>query len=77
LATTEKRHLALVPEEAREGDRVAVLYGCNFPVLLRPDGDAFRYIGECYVDGLMDGEAIEAREKGDFNDLYSLDINII
>lgn len=77
LATTEKGLLALVPEEAREGDRVAVLYGCNFPVLLRPAGDAFRYVGECYVDGLMDGEAIEAREKGDFNDLHSLDINII
>ena len=77
LATTMNGYLALVPEEASEGDRVAVLHGCNFPVLLRPAGDMFRYVGECYVDGLMDGEAIDAQEKGDSNNLNCLDIGII
>jgi hypothetical protein len=73
LATTSKGYLGLVPEEASDGDKVAVLHGCNFPVLLRPAGDAFQYIGECYIDVLMDGEAIDAQEKGEYK---SLDVRI-
>jgi len=40
-------------------DRVAVLYGCKFPFLLRDAGDGtYKIVGDCYIHGLMDGEAL-------------------
>ena len=57
---TADRYMGLAPGEAREGDRVAVVYGCSTPVLIRGIGGSganWRLVGECYVYGLMDGEA--------------------
>jgi hypothetical protein len=46
---------------AQPGDHVAVLYGCNYPFLLRESSDAtYKIIGDCYIHGLMDGEGLEA-----------------
>lgn len=42
------------------GDLVAVLYGCDFPIVLRGDkDDKLRIVGDCYINGLMDGEGLE------------------
>jgi hypothetical protein len=54
----------LGPAAAREGDVVAVLFGGVVPFVLRPcegpDGERFwRLVGECFVPGLMQGEAVE------------------
>ncbi|KAH6651000.1 heterokaryon incompatibility protein-domain-containing protein [Chaetomium tenue] len=54
----------LGPAAAREGDVVAVLFGGVVPFVLRPcegeDGVRFwRLVGECFVPGLMQGEAVE------------------
>jgi hypothetical protein len=69
LATTETGYLALVPGSASVGDVVAILYGCNFPVVLRPKGNMFLYIGECYVNGIMDGEVWDAKERGEYKEV--------
>jgi hypothetical protein len=57
------RWIGLAPTDARVGDLICILYGCSVPVILRPqtvDGrDVWILIGECYVHGLMDGEAME------------------
>ena len=66
LVTTETGFLGLAPDEVEVGDTVAVILGCNFPVLLRPFDNGYKYVGECYVDGVMDGEAIEATNRGEF-----------
>ena len=58
---TADRYMGLAPGEAREGDRVAIVYGCSTPVLIRGTADVegnWRLVGECYVYGLMDGEAV-------------------
>jgi hypothetical protein len=34
------------------------------PVVLRREGDCFRFMGDCYMHGLMFGEAIEDLDKG-------------
>ncbi|KAI1145511.1 HET-domain-containing protein [Nemania diffusa] len=65
LMTTESGLLGMGPEEARPGDIVAVLFGCSFPVLLRPTGrGTYRLVKPCYVHGLMEGEAIQQYEEG-------------
>lgn len=58
---TADRFMGLAPSKAREGDRVAIVYGCSTPVLIRGISGSeanWRLVGECYVYGLMDGEAI-------------------
>jgi hypothetical protein len=65
LCITQTGLLCLAPDEVKFGDTVAVLLGCNYPVLLRPFEDGYRYVGECYVDGIMNGEAVEAADRGE------------
>ncbi|KAF8851221.1 hypothetical protein BDZ45DRAFT_155158 [Acephala macrosclerotiorum] len=58
----EKRLFGLAPTSAQEGDLICILFGCSVPVILRrvgPPDDHFYYlIGEAYVHGIMDGEAL-------------------
>lgn len=53
----------------REGDMICVFLGCSFPVVIRPNGNHYIFIGAVYVDNLTDGEAIADLENG----LYELD----
>jgi|HubBroStandDraft_2_1064218.scaffolds.fasta_scaffold3980397_1 hypothetical protein len=46
------------------GDIVAVLFGHPVPVILRPIDDNYLFVGECFVYGLMDGEAVQDYEDG-------------
>lgn len=66
MVSTETGYLGLAPKEVKVGDVVAILFGCSYSVVLRPCRNAFKYIGECYVDGMMDGEAVEAVDCGKF-----------
>ncbi|KAK4499777.1 hypothetical protein PRZ48_007963 [Zasmidium cellare] len=67
-STKKGRKLGLFPHGATEGDLVVALFGGNTLYVLGPDqgvdkekGERRRYqfIGECYVDGMMDGEAMD------------------
>jgi hypothetical protein len=54
------QRFALVPEHARPGDLTAVFLGGQVLYVIRPipGSEAYTFIGEAYVDGLMDGEAL-------------------
>jgi hypothetical protein len=45
---------------------ICVLYGCSVPVILRKreDQDYYEFVGECYLHGFMDAEAIALQIKG-------------
>jgi hypothetical protein len=66
LASAETGYLARAPDAAPVGDVVAVLRGCKFPVVLRRKGDTFLSIAECYVDGIMDGDIWDVKERGKY-----------
>ncbi|KAN0106850.1 HET domain containing protein [Hyaloscypha variabilis] len=52
--------LALVPERTALSDNICILFGCDVPVVLRRHGDDFwEFIGEAFVYGAMDGEAMD------------------
>ncbi|KAL6890813.1 heterokaryon incompatibility domain-containing protein [Trichoderma evansii] len=59
LMVTEQGFVGMAPSQAKKDDIVCVLYGCRVPVLLRSYGDHYKFIGECYVDGFMDGEIFD------------------
>ena len=53
--------MALVPNLAQVGDSICIFLCGPAPFVVRRDdeGDSHLLIGEAYVDGLMDGEAID------------------
>ncbi|KAH8656697.1 heterokaryon incompatibility protein-domain-containing protein [Tricladium varicosporioides] len=52
--------LGLGPSCAEPGDAVWVLSGSKMPLVLRKNEGHFRLIGECYIGGIMNGEAVNA-----------------
>lgn len=73
---TDSGSLGLGSGAMAHGDVVVVPYGCSTPVLLRPEGyssenrdgwrtQEYRFVGDAYIHGYMDGEAMEqgSREK--------------
>lgn len=59
LCITEDKYLASVPWTAEKGDRIVIFSGGQLPFVLRrrPMERHFRFIGACYVHGIMQGEA--------------------
>lgn len=58
---TSNGRLGQLAPGSETGDRICVLGGGEVPFVIRPaSGDAkgmYQLVGECYVDGIMDGEA--------------------
>jgi Heterokaryon incompatibility protein (HET) len=62
--STAETYLGLGPAEMKEGDLVCVLFGSNLPFVLREDNGEYILIGEAYIHGFMDGEAMAQIEAG-------------
>lgn len=59
IFTTSEGYIGLAPSAARQGDEICVILGCRSPLCLRPTTlDRFQVVGECYMCGVMDGEAL-------------------
>ena len=56
---TRKGFVGLVPGDAAEGDVICVFIGVKVPFVLREDEDGYQLLGDCYVHGIMEGEALE------------------
>lgn len=61
---TSKGYMGLGPESAEPGDLICVLLGGSVPYMLRQIGHHYRFLGECYIHGIMDGEAMKEIEGG-------------
>ena len=54
---TDEGYIGIAPRATKPGDRVCVILGCRFPLLLREiSGSQFQVVGECYLQGIMNGE---------------------
>ncbi|KAI9744545.1 MAG: hypothetical protein M1818_002074 [Claussenomyces sp. TS43310] len=62
---TAKGFFGLVPPAATSSDLICILFGCSVPVVLRKHEDCFTLIGECYIHGMMDGEAMKLLQSGE------------
>ncbi|RKL11884.1 hypothetical protein BFJ70_g645 [Fusarium oxysporum] len=60
---TEDGYLGIGPKSMRPGDHVCVLYGGHTPFVLRPvrgaGDEEYLFLGESFVNGLMNGEILE------------------
>ncbi|KAN0114446.1 Heterokaryon incompatibility protein (HET) domain containing protein [Hyaloscypha variabilis] len=65
LVSKKRNYIGLAPKPAQVGDLICILFGCTVPVVLRRCEDEkgavyFQLVGESYVHGIMDGEAVAA-----------------
>ncbi|KAK2012064.1 heterokaryon incompatibility protein [Colletotrichum eremochloae] len=71
FATTEKGRIGMVPwigskenKRDQKGSMIVVLHGCCVPIVLDPNGEnEYKVVGECYVEGVMHGEAVYWEER--------------
>ncbi|PVH70822.1 HET domain-containing protein [Cadophora sp. DSE1049] len=61
---TSAGRMGIGPSDTRVGDTVAVIFGGGVPYIIRPQGASWAFVGESYVQGLMNGEAIQACQQG-------------
>jgi hypothetical protein len=58
---TKHGRLGWCPHTCQEGDVISVLAGGRVPFVLRKCGEnQYQLIGDAYIHGIMDGEAVEA-----------------
>ncbi len=55
-------YLGLAQAIAQTGDRLALLKGLRTPVVLRPNRQVWEFVGDCYVHGIMNGEAFQEEQ---------------
>ncbi|KAF2491003.1 HET-domain-containing protein [Lophium mytilinum] len=61
---TKKGKLGLGPGTLQNDDIICVLFGAQVPFVIRPEGDYYRFIGECYIGDIMHEEAVDAWKEG-------------
>ena len=64
MLVCQKGYIGLGPSHTEAKDVVYVIKGSPVPYILRPvkdknQSDTFKFIGECYIHGIMNGEAVE------------------
>lgn len=57
---TSAGRMGIGPSDTCVGDTVAITFGGGVPYIIRPRGASWDFVGESYVQGLMNGEAIQA-----------------
>jgi hypothetical protein len=61
---TENSSYGLGPRCMRPDDVVVVLYRSNTPYILRPQGNSYLFMGQAYVDEIMNGELVREVKAG-------------
>ncbi|KAH7383564.1 heterokaryon incompatibility protein-domain-containing protein [Cadophora sp. MPI-SDFR-AT-0126] len=58
--------MGITRENIQIGDSICILFGAQTPFILRKQGEGYILIGECYVDGIMEGEAMKEYSEGKY-----------
>jgi hypothetical protein len=70
LCVTIRGYIGLVPLNAEIGDFVVILNGGDVPFILRSasrDANKARLVGESYIHGFMNGQAMKDKERKEFD----------
>ena len=55
---TKKGYVGQIPKAGRRGDLIIIISGARIPLLVRPNGDGYSLVGQCYLHGFMKGEVL-------------------
>lgn len=64
FAVTDDGKIGVVPACAKPGDGIAVILGVSVPFVVRPTQylNDWQLIGDCYIHGIMNGEALKVSD---------------
>ncbi|KIX03068.1 uncharacterized protein Z518_06618 [Rhinocladiella mackenziei CBS 650.93] len=57
FCVSARGYFGLVPHITKSSDVIAIVKGLDIPVVLRPVGEYFIHLGDCYVHGMMEFQA--------------------
>ena len=63
--TVDYRKLGM-DEQTKCGDIFCIIFGCSTPIVIRPYGEYYQVLGEGYLQGLMEGEALAFPKIGNY-----------
>uniref|UniRef100_A0A0B7JYH3 Heterokaryon incompatibility domain-containing protein n=1 Tax=Bionectria ochroleuca TaxID=29856 RepID=A0A0B7JYH3_BIOOC len=68
LIRTRNDYLGTGSHEPQMGDLICIFFGSAVPFILRPreGGNGFILVGDAYIHGIMNGEALETLDNGKF-----------
>jgi hypothetical protein len=65
---TNLGYVGMGPPDMKEKDRVVIFMGATVPFVVRSLGDEkYELVGDCYCDGIMDGEVVDKKPKQNFD----------
>lgn len=70
--TTDKGYMGLGPEGMLPGDTVCIFFGGDTPYVLRKVEGSWKFVGECYVHGIMRGEAVEGLQDDAEGEVFEI-----
>jgi hypothetical protein len=59
LILSKRKYLGLAPELTEPDDKICILSGGSVPFILRQEEGRWISVGECYIHGIMAGEAVD------------------
>ena len=59
----------MAKDRVKVGDSMVILFGCSVPLILRPADLLWKIVGNIFIHGIMDGEALDG-------DLWAKDLEI-
>ena len=58
FCVTKKGYMGWAPPAAAVGDRICVLFGGQVPYVVRRQKEGYKFLGESYIHGMMNGEVL-------------------
>ncbi|KAF2813823.1 uncharacterized protein BDZ99DRAFT_225630 [Mytilinidion resinicola] len=65
IFTTRKGYVGSRRDLLQSSDKICVLFGGRVPYILRPQQHYYQLIGEAYLDGFMEGKAMDMLDRGE------------
>ncbi|KAJ3537603.1 hypothetical protein NM208_g4446 [Fusarium decemcellulare] len=63
LFKTASGRLGMGRANLAKGDIVTLIWWARSPIILRKQGDQYRYLGDSYINGIMDGELLKTKPE--------------
>lgn len=74
LVMTEEGQMCLASAPVQPGDGIYVVMGCDWPLAMRARAGGLEIVGNCFINGLMQGDAILELPAKDWNSIDWLTI---
>ena len=59
FVTSSQGRMGIAPSNTQVGDTILIIPGGGVPYIARPLGQYWSFVGESYIDGLMEGQALQ------------------